>query len=217
MEAGEATTATTRTASEDRQIPPAPRHLTIQPAQMTAALAIAKIRMARTNPTALPPPPAPPRNLGQARSLVRSLLHREFAGLLAPPTSIRPASLSYAASLVAVRHCFNPATARHDGSRTCYGNQSKIQAKVQPGPRRFCSRTAVASARQVGRILFRRSEPVADELEQVVIRPDGGPLRSPHQAMEAADPTDATSCRSDWRAESPQSGGMPRIRMWNSR
>jgi hypothetical protein len=113
MEAGEATTATTRATSEDRQIPPAPRHLTIQPAQMTAALAIATIPMARTNPTALPHPlprhcKPPPRSLGQARSLVRSLFHREFAGLLALPTSIRPASPSYTASLVAFHHSFNP-------------------------------------------------------------------------------------------------------------
>jgi hypothetical protein len=98
MEAGEAVTASTRAASDDRQVPPAPRHLTIQPARMTAAPAIAAIPMAKSNPTALPQPlprrKPPPRNLGQTRSLVRSLLHREFAGLLAPPTSIKPASLS---------------------------------------------------------------------------------------------------------------------------
>ena len=114
MESGEATTASTRAASEDGQIPRAPRQLTIQPARMTAALVIAAIPMARTNPTAWPPKPLPrhckppPRNLGQARSLVRSLLHREFARLLAPPTSTRPASLAYTASFVAVRPSFSP-------------------------------------------------------------------------------------------------------------
>jgi len=73
MEAGEASTASTRAASEDRKISRAPRILTIQPARMTAALAIAAIPMARTNPIALPPTQTlprhckpPPRNLGHA-------------------------------------------------------------------------------------------------------------------------------------------------------
>ena len=50
MESGEATTTPAGATSEDRQIPHAPRQLTIQPVRMTATLVITALPMARTRP-----------------------------------------------------------------------------------------------------------------------------------------------------------------------
>jgi hypothetical protein len=53
MAAGEATAAAAGTAAEDRQIPPAPRHLTVQPARMIGAPVAATL----PQPFLLPFPP----------------------------------------------------------------------------------------------------------------------------------------------------------------